>query len=535
MAPRKEVFEGVEWRIRVAADGSSEALVPATGLARMAWLGIKGLISGFALKVRMFVKKAWDVGTNDPRKVIHCIKVGLALAIVSLFYFMRPLYDGVGGNAMWAIMTVVVVFEPTVGKSIYFQLLQNTVVFPENLNIYLITGATLYKCFNRVLGTFLAGFLAVGVHWVASRSGERVEPFVVGASTLLNLDWCSLLILASASAATFSRLIPSVKSRFDYGALIFILTFSFVAVSGYRVDKLFELAHHRISTIIIGSSLCILVIMLVSPIWSGQELHSLIVRNMDKLADSLEGCVTQYFNQSGEGTNSKEEATDNKLQGYKCVLSSKASEESMANFGRWEPSHGQFNFRHPWKQYLKIGASMRSCAYCIEALNSCIKSENQAAKLIKQHLGSGCLKVSSSSSNVIRELAETVKTMKKKSSTTDLLAEEMKSAVQGLQNDLKTIPHLLNPSAIPGNKTLETACSEATTPTVTLMELVPVVTLASILIEISGRIEALVDAVEELAKLAEFGINDDKSKHSKMTDKTVSDAKQQTEGTMKAL
>ncbi|KAB2069778.1 hypothetical protein ES319_A08G113900v1 [Gossypium barbadense] len=203
MAPRKEVFEGVEWRIRVAADGSSEALVPATGLARKAWLGIKGLISGFALKVRMFVKKAWDVGTNDPKKVIHCIKVGLALAIVSLFYFMRPLYDGVGGNAMWAVMTVVVVFEPTVG-------------------------ATLYKCFNRVLGTFLAGFLAVGVHWVASQSGERVEPFVVGASVFL-----------LASAATFSRLIPSVKSRFDYAALIFILTFSFVAVSGYRVDKLF--------------------------------------------------------------------------------------------------------------------------------------------------------------------------------------------------------------------------------------------------------------------------------------------------------
>ncbi|KAG4187497.1 hypothetical protein ERO13_A08G081200v2 [Gossypium hirsutum] len=494
MAPRKEVFEGVEWRIRVAADGSSEALVPATGLARKAWLGIKGLISGFALKVRMFVKKAWDVGTNDPRKVIHCIKVGLALAIVSLFYFMRPLYDGVGGNAMWAVMTVVVVFEPTVG-------------------------ATLYKCFNRVLGTFLAGFLAVGVHWVASQSGERVEPFVVGASVFL-----------LASAATFSRLIPSVKSRFDYGALIFILTFSFVAVSGYRVDKLFELTHHRISTIIIGSSLCILVIMLVYPIWSGQELHSLIVRNMDKLANSLDGCVTQYFNRSGGGTNSEEEATDNKLQGYKCVLSSKASEESMANFGRWEPSHGQFNFRHPWKQYLKIGASMRSSAYCIETLNSCIKSENQAAKLIKQHLGSGCLKVSSSSSNVIRELAETVKMMKKKSSTTDLLAEEMKSAVQELQNDLKTIPHLLNPSAIPGNKTLETACSEATTPTVTLMELVPVVTLASILIEISGRIEALVDAVEELAKLAEFGINDDKSKHSKMTDKTVSDAKHITQG-----
>lgn len=114
----KEVFEGVEWRIRVA-DGSSEVLVQETGLARKAWLRIKGLISGLAFKVWMFLKRAWDMGVNDPKKLIHCIKVGLALAIVSLFYFMRPLYDGVGGNAMWAVMTVVVVFEQTVGKYIF--------------------------------------------------------------------------------------------------------------------------------------------------------------------------------------------------------------------------------------------------------------------------------------------------------------------------------------------------------------------------------------------------------------------------------
>ncbi|XVF51245.1 hypothetical protein PTKIN_Ptkin04bG0169200 [Pterospermum kingtungense] len=489
MANGKEVFEGVEWRIRVA-DGSSEALVPATGLATKFWQAVKGLISGLALKVWMFLKKAWDMGANDPRKVIHCIKVGLALTIVSLFYFMRPLYDGVGGNAMWAIMTVVVVFEPTVG-------------------------ATLYKCLNRICGTFLAGFLAVGVHWIASRSGDRFEPFVVGASVFL-----------LASAATFSRLIPSVKSLFDYGAMIFILTFSFVAVSGYRVDKLFDLAHQRISTIIIGTSLCVLVIMLVCPIWSGQELHSLIVRNMDKLADSIDGCVKQCF------TNNNEEA-DKKLQGYKCVLSSKGTEESMANFARWEPSHGQFNFRHPWKQYLKIGASMRSCAYCIETLSSCISSENQAAESIKKHLRSSCLKVSSSSSSAMRELAETIKTMNK-SSTIDLLVGEMNGAVQELQNDLKSLSYLLNPSPTLENKKLETGSMEATATVVPLMEIIPAVTLASILIETAARIEALVDAVEELAKLAEFTVNDDKSKQSKMKDKIVPN-EEKNEGAMKAL
>lgn len=93
----------------------------------------------------------------------------------------------------------------------------------------------------------------------------------------------------AASAATFSRFIPSVKALFDYGAMIFILTFSLVAVSGYRVDKLFDMAHQRIFTIIIGTSLCILVSMIIYPIWAGKELYRIITRNMDKLADSLDG------------------------------------------------------------------------------------------------------------------------------------------------------------------------------------------------------------------------------------------------------
>lgn len=93
----------------------------------------------------------------------------------------------------------------------------------------------------------------------------------------------------AASATTFSRFIPSVKARFDYGAMIFILTFSLVAVSGYRVDELFSLAHQRMSTIIIGTALCILVSMIIYPIWAGKELYTIITRNMDKLANSLDG------------------------------------------------------------------------------------------------------------------------------------------------------------------------------------------------------------------------------------------------------
>ncbi|XAR70133.1 hypothetical protein NMG60_11026901 [Bertholletia excelsa] len=438
----------VEWRKR-GPDGSSENLHIEPRI-----------MDRLCSKAWNFLKKAWDLAADDPRKVVHSLKVGIALTVVSIIYYMRPLYEGVGGNAMWAIMTVVVIFEYTVG-------------------------ATICKCLNRALGTFLAGLLALGVQWVASQSGERFEPIIVGASVFL-----------LASAATFSRFVPVIKARFDYGAMIFILTFSLVSVSGYRVEKLFDLAHQRLSTIIIGISICIIVSTLVCPIWAGQELHCLVTRNMEKLANSLDCCVCQYFN--GEGTNNGDKEYQKKLEGYKCVLGSKATEESMAGFARWEPAYGCFSFKHPWKQYLKIGASMRSCAYCIEALNSFLTSESQAPELIKRQLRGSCLRVSTNSSRVIRDLAIILKTLRK-STKLDILVEEMNSSVEELQNDLKALPSKLIQ--------VESDKAEPILPTITIVRLVDVIppaTFASLLIEIVARIGGIVDEVEELEALAEF-------------------------------
>lgn len=65
---------------------------------------------------RTLCQKIWDVGREDPRRVIHSLKVGLALTSVSLLYLMETLYEGVGQNAIWAVMTVVVVLEFTAGE-----------------------------------------------------------------------------------------------------------------------------------------------------------------------------------------------------------------------------------------------------------------------------------------------------------------------------------------------------------------------------------------------------------------------------------
>lgn len=69
----------------------------------------------FSCLVFSFRGNKWNLPT---RNVIHSIKVGVALVLVSLLYLLDPLFKQVGENAMWAIMTVIVVFEFYAGFTI---------------------------------------------------------------------------------------------------------------------------------------------------------------------------------------------------------------------------------------------------------------------------------------------------------------------------------------------------------------------------------------------------------------------------------
>lgn len=97
--------------IRLTTQGKS-------GFFARAWSWLKALPCSSRAKVIELAKSIKELGKNDPRRIIHSLKVGLALTIVSLLYYARPLYDGFGVAGMWAVLTVVVVFEFTVGKFI---------------------------------------------------------------------------------------------------------------------------------------------------------------------------------------------------------------------------------------------------------------------------------------------------------------------------------------------------------------------------------------------------------------------------------
>ncbi|XP_071700358.1 aluminum-activated malate transporter 10-like [Rutidosis leptorrhynchoides] len=444
----KKVFE---WRIAIADNKSIQKLEPQNHESKSIRLHDILAVNPLVIRVTRFFKTAWNLGVNDPRKVIHGLKVALAMTLISFFYYVRPLYDSFGGNnAVWAVMTVVVVFEYT-------------------------AGGTLYKGLNRIGATLLAGFLGLGVCLVANETGPIFKAVIMGVS-----------LFVIAAVVTYLRFIPVVKAKHDYGCMIFILTYGLVLVMGYDgKQELIDVTNERISTIIFGSCLCIIISMFVFPVWAGTELHVLISSNINKLANSLDSCVYEYFSPG-------DEEFKKKLGEYKCVLNSKASEESMANIARWEPAHGKFGFKHPWKIYIRIGATSRSCAYCIETLISHMDSKTRVPELIRKHVSASSFKVSSSSSDVLRELATTVSTMTQ-STKMDSAVKELNNAVQQLQNDLESLPDLL----IQSHEKYD------------LLEVIPLVTFISLLIEIALRIANIVKVVDEFAEVAKFKLAKD--------------------------
>ncbi|KAG5238111.1 hypothetical protein OIU76_014622 [Salix suchowensis] len=396
----------------------------------------------FKAKVAEMARNIKKVGQDDPRRVIHSLKVGAALALVSMLYYYQPLYCNFGVTAMWAIMTVVVVFEFSVG-------------------------ATLGKGLNRGMATLLASALAVGAHHLANLSGRRVEPILLGSFVFLQ-----------ATLSTFLRFFPKLKARYDYGLLVFILTFSLISVSGFRDDEILELAYKRVSTIMIGGCACVVISIVICPVWAGEDLHNLIALDIEKLGNFLEGFGDEYFKSTGEAGTKDDKKY---LEGYKSVLDSKTSEESLANFAAWEPGHGRFQFRHPWKQYLKVATLARECACRIESLNGYLNADIQVSSEVRSRTQEACTNMSIESGKALKELSFAIKKMVKPSSA-DSHIENAKSAAKNLKSLLKS----------------------GLWEDIDVLKVIPGITVASILDEVVKSTENIAESVHELASKAQF-------------------------------
>ncbi|KAK7261168.1 hypothetical protein RIF29_27473 [Crotalaria pallida] len=392
------------------------------------------------VKVPKMVKK---FGRDHPRRVIHSFKVGLALVLISILHHFRPSFYAFGDNIMWAVLTVVVVLEFSVG-------------------------ATLGKGLNRILATWLAGALGVATHCIANLSGEKGEAVLT-----------PIFVFLIAGTVTLMRFSPQLKVRYDYGLIIFILTFCLVSLSDEKENhKMLEIAHERILTIIIGSFIAVMVSICICPVWIGEDLHNQIAGNIEKLGDFFEGFGDEYINNS----ENREAMHDRPfLNRYKSALSSKSSEETMAVLARWEPPHGRFKFRHPWEQYLKIGNLTRLCAYKIEALSVYLLRSDQSPYELRSNIQESCTTISSECGKALKESSMIIRQMTK-SSMPNQHVSNAKIAIESLKSILRTNPW-------------EGA---------DFLDIIAISAMTSLLIDVVNCIDKICEAVDELASLAKF-------------------------------
>ncbi|GLJ22629.1 hypothetical protein SUGI_0425880 [Cryptomeria japonica] len=460
-------------------------------------------------------RKIWEVGVEDPRRIMHATKVALALSLVSLLFLLNPLFVEVGDNAIWAVMTVVVVLEFS-------------------------AGATLSKGLNRGIGTGVAGFLGFFVCYLSEQVAQG-EAIVVGSS-----------MFVIGAIATYARFIPFIKRRYDYGVVVFLLTFSLITVSGYRVQNIFRMAYHRFSTILIGCGVCLVINLLIFPIWAGEDIHNATVKKFQLLAKSLQECVGEYFDGHHDEGNG-DESEDFIYERFKSVLDSKATDESWATFASWEPGHGRFRYRHPWKQYVKIGVNLRYLTYSIVALHGCLRSEIRTPHSVRWVLKKPCTKVSEKAVKILGELSSSIQQMRR--CDWESMMKELQLAVKDLNTALHDQPKLLLHSTRwplleketkPGKNPEFDCCTKRkvlrrlvswhgegddkkpnherysntfrlcancsncvderamSRESVEFGEAVPLATFAWIVVEIVARLEHVVKAVEELATLANF-------------------------------
>ncbi|KAF5951040.1 hypothetical protein HYC85_013033 [Camellia sinensis] len=269
--------------------------------------------------------------------------------------------------------------------------------------------------------------------------------------------------------------------------------FNLVAVSGLRADKVIELARQRLSTIGMCFTVYIFTNLLICPMWASDELHHSTASKFQKLASCIQGILEEYF----RVVNEKEKQPGANFANCKSVIHSKLSDESLANFARWEPWHGKFGFSYPWDKYLQIGDVLRDLPATIISLKGCLQSPRQDVTIYIDILFQSCV-ISlhqihdSRSRNRVKQLARCSRGFLGELGESIIKMEKcrpkslMASKLQSMRAELSL---LASPSKLGASENGEGLAMAS---------------FVFLLMEIVEKVEVLAKEVEELGELADF-------------------------------
>ncbi|KAL8543545.1 hypothetical protein ACS0TY_004194 [Phlomoides rotata] len=367
-------------------------------------------VSKVSSETKSLILRVWDFCKEDSNRVIFSVKVGLAVLLVSLLILCRTPYQVFGTSIIWSILTVAIMFEYTVG-------------------------ATFNRGFNRALGSFLAGILAIAIAELALKTGRTAEPIVIGFSIFLVGAITSLM-------KQWPSLVP-----YEYGFRVILFTYCLIIVSGYRMGNPITTAMDRLYSIAIGGIVAVAVNVLVFPIWAGEQLHKELVTYFASLADALEECVGKYLEDGVEDQEFTKTVMDefpDEPAYRKCrsTLNSSAKLESLAVSAKWEPPHGRFNhFLYPWSEYVKVGAVLRYCTYEVMALHGVLHSEIQAPYNLRIAFQNEIQDAAKEAAELVRCLGQDISNMQRTIKTS--LLKRVHANTERLQQALDIHSYLL--------------------------------------------------------------------------------------------